>query len=152
MKSKSSIKLVGTKINFQTSFFIFVVFQLLSCVWLLDPMKCSTPGFPVLHYPPEFAQIYVHWINDVIQPSYPLSYPSSAFNLSQNQGVFQWVSSLHHMAKVLELRFSISPSNEYSGLILFRVDWLGLLAVQGTLKIQHHSSRASILWCSAFII
>ena len=77
-----------------------------------------------------------------------------AFNLSQHQGLFQWVSSSHQVAKVLSFSFSISPSNEYSGLISFRMDWLDLLAVQGTLKslLQHHSSKASILHCSAFLM
>ena len=129
MKSKSSIKLVGTKIKFQTSFFIFVVVQLLSCVWLLDPMKCSTPGFPVLHYPPEFAQIYVHWIDDVIQPSYPLSPPSIPdLSLSQHQAFhIRW-------PKFWTFSFNISPSNEYPRLISFRIDWFDLLAVQETLQ------------------
>ena len=77
---------------------------------------------------------------------------SSTFSLSQHQGLFKWVSSLHQVAKVLEFSFSISHSNEYSGLISFRMDWLDHLAVQGTLKslLQHHSSKASILQCSAF--
>ena len=82
------------------------------------------------------------WISDAIQPSHPLSSPfSPAFNLSQHQGLFQWVSSLHPVTQVLELRFSMIPSYEYSGLISFRMDWLDLLAVQGTLKslLQHHS-------------
>ena len=76
------------------------------------------------------------------------------FNFSQHQGLFQWVSSSHQVAKVLELQFSISPSNEYSGLISFRIDWSDLLAVQGTLKslLHHCSSKASILWWSAFFI
>ena len=94
-------------------------------------------------------------IKSAIQPSHPLSPPSSpAFSLSQHQGLFQWVSSLHQVAKVLEFSFSISPSNEYSGLISFRIDWFDLLAVQGTLKslLQHHTSKASILQCSAFFI
>ena len=74
------------------------------------------------------------------------------FNLSQHQGLFQWVSSLHHVAKYWSFSFNISPSNEYSGLISFRIDWLGHLAVQGTLKslLQHHSSKASVLQLSAF--
>ena len=74
--------------------------------------------------------------------------------LSQCQGLFQWVSSSHQVAKVIEFQFSISPSHEYSGLISFRIDWLDLLEVQGTLKSlrQHHSSKASILRCSAFFI
>ena len=84
-------------------------------------------------------------------PSHSLSSPFSTFNLSQHQGLFQGVSSSHQVAKV---SFSISPSNEYSGLISFRMDWLDLLAVQGTLKclLQHDSLKASILWCSAFFI
>ena len=82
-----------------------------------------------------------------------LSSPSpSALNLSQHEGLFKWVSSSHQVAKVLEFQFSKSPSNEYSGLTSSRMDWLDLLAVQGTLKtlLQHHTSKASILWCSAF--
>ena len=77
-----------------------------------------------------------------------------AFYLSQNQGLFQWVSSSHQVAKVWSFSFSISPSNEYSGLISFRIDWFDLLAVQGTLisLLQHHSLKASILWCSAFLL
>ena len=126
-----------------------------SCLTLCDPMDCSTPGFPVHHRLPELAQTHVHWVDDAIQPSHPLSSPSSpAFNLSQHRGLFQWVSSSHQVAKVLEFHFSISPSNDYSGLISFRMDWLDLLAVQGTLKslLQHLSSKASILWCSAFFL
>ena len=75
-------------------------------------------------------------------------------SLSQHQGLFQWVSSLHQVAKVLEFQLQHQSSNEYSGLISFRMDWLDLLAVQGTLKslLQHHSSKASILWHSAFFI
>ena len=125
------------------------------CPTLCDPMDWSTPGLPVHHQLPEFTQAHVHWDSDAIQPSHPLSSPSpSAFNLSQHQGLFQWVSSSHQVAKVLELQFSISPSNEYSGLISFRMDWLDLLAVQGTFKslLQHYSSKASILWRSALFI
>ena len=76
-----------------------------SCLTLWDPMDCSTPGFPVLDYVPEFAQIHVHWVDDAIQPSHPLSSPSSpALNLSQHQGLFQWVFSLHQVPKILELQ------------------------------------------------
>ena len=116
-------------------------------------MDGSTPGFPVHHQLPELAQTHVHWVSDTIQPSHPLSSPSPAFNLSQHQGLFQWISSSHQVAKVLA-SFSISPSNEYSGLISLRMDWLDLLAVQGTLKslLQHHSSKTSVLWHSAFFI
>ena len=83
---------------------------------------------------------------------HPLLLP--AFNLSQYQGLLQCVSYSHQMAKVLEFQLSIGPSNEYSGLISFRMDWLDLLAVQGTLKnlLQHHNSKASVLQCSAFFI
>ena len=82
-----------------------VVVQLLSHVWLfVTPMDCSTPGFPVLLYLPEFAQTHVHWVNDAIQLSQPLSLPSSpSLNLSQHQGIIQWVGSSHQVAKVLEL-------------------------------------------------
>ena len=87
---------------------------------------------------------------------YPLSSPSSpAFNLSQHQDHFQWVGSLHQMAKnYWSFNFNISFSNEYSGLISIRIDWLNLLAVQGTLKslLQHYNSKASVLWCSAFLM
>ena len=116
-------------------------------------MYCSTSGFPVHHQLPELAQTHVHWVGDAIQPSHPLSFPSPpAFNLSQHLGLFQWVNSLHQVAKVWSFSFSISLSNEYSGLIFFRIDWFDLLAVQGTLKslLQHHTSKASIFWCSAF--
>ena len=122
------------------------------CLTLWDPMDCSTPGFPVLHYLPEFAQNQIHWVNDAIQLSHPLSPPSPpALNLSQHQGLFQWVSSWHQGPKYWSFSFSISPSNEYSGLISFMIDWLDLLAVQRTLKslLQHHSSKASVLWHSA---
>ena len=88
-----------------------------------------------------------------------LSHPSAppsllAFNLSQHQGLFQWVSSSHQVAKMFELQLQFSPSNEYSGLISLRMDWLNLLAVQGTLKslLQHHGSKASIIQCSAFFM
>ena len=125
------------------------------CLTLCNPIGYSTPGFPVLHYLTQFAQTHVHWVSDAIQPSHLLSSPSlPAFNLSQHQGLFQWVSSSHQVAKGLEFQISISPSNEYSGLISFRMDWLDLLAVQGTLKslLQQHSSKALILQCSAFFI
>ena len=122
-------------------------------------MNCSTPGFPILHYLPEFAHTGVHCVSNVIQSSHPLSPPSPlALNLSQHQALFLWVSSWHQVAKVLELSFSISPFNEYSGLIFFRIDSFDLLSVQGTLKslLQHHSLRhytcfsVSVLQCSAF--
>ena len=78
-----------------------------SCLTLCDLMDCSMPGCPVLHYLWEFAQAHVHWVHDAIQPSHPLSSSSPAFNLSQNQGLFQWVGSSHQVAKVLELLLQI---------------------------------------------
>ena len=115
---------------------------------------CSMPGFPVLHHLPELAQTHVHWVSDAIQPSHPTAPSPPAFNLSQHQGLFQWVSSSHQVAKLWSFSFSISPSNEYSGLISLKFDWFDLLAVQGAHKslAQHHSSKASILWCSAFFL
>ena len=111
--------------------------------------------FPGLHHLPELAQTQVHQVSDAIQSSHPLWFPSPpAFNLSQHQGLFQWVGSSHQMAKYWSFSFSISASNEYSALISFRMDWVDLLAVQGTLKslLQHHNSKALILQCSAFFI
>ena len=123
------------------------------CPTICEPMNRSTPGLPVHYQLPKFTQTHVHRVGDAIQPSHPLSSPSPpTLNPSQHQGLFQWVNSSHEVAKVLEFQLSISPSNEHPGLISFRMDWLDLLAVQGTLSslIQHHSSKASILWCSAF--
>ena len=125
-----------------------------SCLTRCDPTNCGTPGFSVYHQLPNLAQTHVHQVSDAIQPSHSLSSPSPlAFSLFQHQCLCQWVSSLHHVAKVLEY-FSISPSNEYSGLISIRMDWLDLFTVQGTLTslLQHHSSKASILWHSAFFL
>ena len=118
-------------------------------------MDCSTPGFPVHHQLPELTQTHVHRVSDTIQPSHPLSSPSPpAFNLSHHQGLSS-ESVLHiRWPQYWSFSFSISPSNEYSGLISFRMDWLDLLAVQETLKslLQHHSLKASILRHSAFIM
>ena len=109
--------------------------QPLSHVRLCDSMDCSTPGLPVHHQLLEFTQTHVHWVSGAIQPSHPLSSPSPpAFSLSQHQGLFKWVSSSHQVAKYWSFIFSISPSNEYSELISFRMHWLDLLAVQGTLQ------------------
>ena len=118
-------------------------------------MDWSTPGLPIHHQLPEFTQTHFHWVGDAIQPSHPLLSPSPpAFNLSQHQGLFKWVSSSHQVTKVLEFQIQHQSFNEYPGLISFRMDWLDLLAVQGTLKslLQHHSSKASNLWHSAFFI
>ena len=148
-------------------------------LWLRD---CSTPSLPVHHQLPELAQTHIHrvsdavqlshpqlspsppafnlsqhqglfhWVSNAIQLSHPLLSPSSALNIYHHQGLFQWISSLLQVAKVLEFQLQHSPSNEYSGLICFRIDWFDLLVFQGTLKslLQHHSSKASILWLSAF--
>ena len=130
-----------------------------SCPTLSNPMDCNTPGFPVHHQLPEFTQTHLHWVSDAIQPSHPLSSSvipfSSCLQSSPASGFFHmsrffssggqsiWVSA-----------FSISRCNENSGLIFFRIDWLDLLSVQGTLKslLQHYSSKASILWRSTFFI
>ena len=125
--------------------FLYLIFvRSLSHVQLCDPMDCSTPGFPVLHHLLELAQTHVHWVGDAIQPSHPLSSPSlPAFNLFQNQGkffffffrVFSNESALCiRWPKYWHFSVSISPSNEYSGLISFIIDWFDLLAVQRTLK------------------
>ena len=118
-------------------------------------MDCSMPGFPVHHQVLELAQTHVHRVSDAIQTSRPLSSSiPPAFNLSQHQSLFLWVSYSHQAAKYWSFSFSISPSNEYSGQISFRIGWLDLLAAQETLKnlLQHHSSKASILRHSAFFI
>ena len=122
-----------------------------SCPTLCDPMNFSTPGLPVHHQLPEFTQTHIHCVGDAIQPSHPLLSPSpSAPNPSQHQSLFQWVNSSHEVPKYWSFSFGISPSNEHPGLISFRMDWLDLLADQGTLKslLQHRSSKASILWHS----
>ena len=116
-------------------------------------MNCSTPGLPVHHQLPEFTQTHVHRVSDAIQPSHPLLSPSPpALNPSQQQSLFQWVNSSQKWPKYWSFSFSIIPSKEIPGLISFIMEWLDLLAVQGTLKsfLQHHSSKASILRCSAF--
>ena len=117
-------------------------------------MGCSTPGFPVLHHLPEFALTHVHWVDDAIQPSHPLLPPSPALTLSQHQRLFQWFTVYIRWPKYWSFSFSISPPSEYSGLISFRINWFDLLVVQGTLKrlLQHHNSKASVLWCSAFFM
>ena len=121
-----------------------------SCPTLCDPMNRSTPGFPVYHQLPEFTQTHVHQVSDAIQPSHPLSSPSP---IPPSIRVFSNESTLHmRWPKYWSFSFSIIPSKEHPGLISFRMERLDLLAVQGTLKslLQHHSSKASILWHSAF--
>ena len=116
-------------------------------------MDCSTPGLPVHHQLSEFTQNHLHWVGDAIQPSHPLLSPSPpAFNFSQHQGFSNESALCIRWPKYWSFSFKISPSNEHSGLISFRMDWLDLLAVQETLRslLQHHSSKASILWCLTF--
>ena len=126
-----------------------------SCPTLCDPMNHSTPGLPVYHQLLEFTQRHVHWVGDAFQHlilCHPLLLPPSIFRSIR---VFSNESVLHiRWPKNWSFKLSISPSNEYSGLISFRMDWLDLLAAQGTLKslLQHHSSKASILQCSDFFI
>ena len=123
-----------------------------SCPTPCNPMDHSTPSFPIHYQLPELAQTQVHRVSDDIQPSHPLPSLSPVFPSIR---VFSNELVLHiRWPKYWSFSFSFSPSNEYSGLISFRMDWLDLLLVQGTLKslLQHHSSKASILRCSAFFI
>ena len=124
-----------------------------SCLTLCDPMNRSTPGLPVHHQLPELTQTHVHRVDDAIQPSHPLASPSPpAPNPFQHQGLFQWVNSSHEVAKVLEIQFYYQSFQRTPRTDL-QDGWLDLLAIQRTLKslLQHHSSKASILRCSAFL-
>ena len=155
---------VAFQLQIRPSFLCFVILQLdpgfFSASWCSIQFICSVvsnslwphglqhASFPVHHQLLELTQTHVHQVNNAIQPFLPLSSHSPlAFNLSQNQGLFKWVSSSHQVAKVLEFQLQ-----HQSFQWVFRMDWLDLLAVQGTLKslLQHHSSKASILWCLAF--
>ena len=135
-------------------FFQFSSVQSVSCVQICNPMNCSMPGLPAHHQLPGLTQTHVLPVGDDIQPSYPLiliHLPSTFPSIM----VFSNELVLHmRWPKYWSFSFSISPSNEYSRLISFRTDWLDLFAVQGTLKslLQHHSSRAPIIWHSAFLI
>ena len=132
-----------------------------SCPTLCDPMNCSTPGLPILHYLPEFAQNYVHWVGEAIQPSHPLSSPSIFFSsLFCSIRVFSSELALMiRWPKYWSFSFSINPSNQYSGLISFKIDRFDLLAVQGILKIfsnttvqKHQFLGAQLsLWSSSHI-
>ena len=126
-----------------------------SWLTLCDPMNHSTPGLLVHHQLPESTQTHVHWVGDAMQPSHsltpllllPSNFPSIRDFSNESALCMRW-------PKFWSFSFNISPSNEYSGLIAFRMDWFDLLAVQGTLKslLQYHNSKASILWHSAFFI
>ena len=159
--------LIGSLVKYWLTIWTWVYFWALDSVLLVyqfssvsqsfpvlcDPTDCSTPGLPVHHQLLELTQTHVHWVGDAIQPPHPLSSPSPPPSIFHSIRVFSNESALCiRWPKYWSFRFSISPSNEYSGLISFRMDWLDLLAVQGTLKslLQHHRSKASILWHSAF--
>ena len=120
--------------------------------WFMD---CSTTGFPVYYQLPEFTQTHAHWVSDDFQPSHPLSFPSPPASIIPSIKVFSNVSVLRiRWPKYWSFSFRISPSNEHSGLIFFRMNWFDLFAVQRTLKslLQHHSSKVSILQHSALFI
>ena len=118
-------------------------------------MDCSIPGFPVHRQLPEHSQSHVHWVGDAIQLSHSLFSPLLLPSIFPSIWVFINESVLHvRWSKYWNFSFSISPSNAYSGLTSFRMDWLVLLATQGTFKSfhQYHSSKTSILWYSAFFM
>ena len=132
--------------------FFFLLFSHSVQLTLYNPMDCSMPDFPVLYQIPEFAWTHILWVGDAIQPSHNLLTLLLLPPIFPSIRVFSKELALHMWwSKYWSFNFSISPSNEYSGLSYFRIDWLDLLAVQGTLKslLQHHSSKASIQ-CSAF--
>ena len=106
------------------------------CLTLCNPMDCSTPGLSVHHQLPEFTQTHVDWVSDAIQPSHSVSSPSPpALNLSQHQGLFNWSAVCIRWPKYWSLSFSVSPSNEYSGLLSFRIGWFDLLAIKGLSRV-----------------
>ena len=146
---------LGAKLLTQVAQFSSVWSVAQSCPTCCDPMDCSTPGLLVRHQLPESTQTHVHWVGDAIQPFIlcrPLLLLASIFPSIR---VFSKESVLRiRWLKYWSFSLSLSPSNEYSGLISFRIDWLDLLAVQGTPKslLQHHSSKASILQRSAFFM
>ena len=125
------------------------------CLILCDPMDCSMPGLPVHHQLLESTLTHVHQVGDALQPSHPLLSPSPPdLNLSSIRGFSNESALCIRGPKYWSFSFNISPSSEHPELISFRMNWLDLLAVQGTLKslLQHHSPKASILRCSAFFI
>ena len=122
------------------------------CPALCDSVNCSTLGFSVLHYLPEFAHIHVHWVGDAkyLILCHLLFFPLFFSSIR----VFSIESTLSSGGQSIGASASATPSSEYSGLISFRIDWFDLLEVHRTLKslLQHHSSKASVLWCSAFFM
>ena len=153
--------LVSSLPSFRTKVTTSVQFSSVAqlCPTLCDPIDCSMPGFPVHHQLPDLAQTHVHRVGDAIQPSHPLSSPFPAFSLSQHRIFSNESVVCIRWPKYWSFNFSISPSNEYSGLISFRIDWFDNPAVQGTLKslLQHHSSKVQFfspqpsLWSSSHI-
>ena len=130
-----------------------IVVQLWSSVWHCDPMDCSMPGSPVHHQLLDLSQSHVHQVGDAIQPPHHLSSPSPLPSIFPSIRVFYNESILYIRWPKWSFNFVISPSNEYSGVISFRIDWLDLLVVQGTLKslLQHHSSKAlQCFWAQFF--
>ena len=122
-----------------------IVVQPISHTSLCYPMDCSTPGSPVFLHLSELAQTHVHWVGDAVQPSLPPSFPSPpAFSRSQHQGLFQWVGSLHQVAKVLEPQFQHQSSRWIVRVVSFRMDWDVLQGVLRSL-LQHHNLKASNL-------
>ena len=131
-----------------------------SCPTLCDPMNCSTPGFPVLHYFPKFAQTHVHWVTDAIQLYYALSLPSLALNLSQHQGLFQWFGSFHQVTKVLELHlqhqsFQMNIQGWFhlmlTGLICLLLKWLSRVFSSTTVQKHKFFCAQSSLWSNFHI-
>ena len=140
--------------------FLIVVVQSLSHIQLFATPWTAAHQPPLSITIPEFAQTHVYWVSDAIQPSHPLSSPSSlALSLSQNQSLFQWVILHVRWTEYWSFIFSISPSNEYFGFISYKIDWFDLFSVQVTLKslLLWHSSKASILqqqpslWSNCYI-
>ena len=126
-----------------------------SCLTLCDPMDWSRPGLPVHHWLTEFTQTHVHWVSNAVQPSYPLSSAAPpAFNLSQHQGLFKWVSSSHQVSKVLEFQLQHQSFQWTFSTDLLLDGLVGCPCIQGALKslLQHHNSKAHFLRCSAFFI
>ena len=124
------------------------------CLTLCNPMDCSTPGFPVFHHLLEFAQTHVHWVSDTIQRSCSLSSPSPTFNMFQNQGLFQWVSSSHQEAKVLELQLQ-HQSFQWIFRVDFLLDWLVWSPCCPRDSQECYPApqfKSIILWCSAFFV
>ena len=123
-----------------------------SCPTFCNPMNRSMPGLPVHHQLLESIQTHVHWVGDAIQSSHLLSSPSPpALNLSQHQGLFQWVSSLHQVAKVLEFQLQHQPF-QWTPRTDLLLGWAGWISLQSKSLLQCYSSKVSILWCSAFFM